>query len=571
MCLRGYAGQTVISTVRATGNKLKILVLCLLPAALFAESLDDAELLWRQVLGGAALTKPAAQLDSVVIVCEGGVLKAFGKAGWVLWEYKAVGRLQPFISRSASGASYICRTNGLFLAINRSGRLLWQVNLKEGLAAPPLTGWDDRVFIFLSKRLLCFTASGTRLWQLELESPLVLPPVPDKSGGFAAVLENRNFVRVNAFGQLDAVQLDDIPCALLPFPPETGNRTPIAALYSNGVLEFIDEDGAANPHRFLTRFPSPPVAVAERGGLVAALLANGDLTLFSPEHGILWSAHTAFGAGENQNTEINWDEEEIYLLSQNGGEGYNLNGGRLWNMRLLGSAAMPVIYDGILYSSGKDWIFYAYRVEDREKPAAAAGLESYNLKTGGDYGLGKAPLYPEAQNLPRAGALTDILNKIETCVQHGDIGAMEPSYTQILLATAGGGGLGAENINQRLKAIGLLGRIGSRETIPFLTGLFRRDKNIQVKIAAAQAIGAIGVDPDGRALAAFAEFIAAPHTYSHERLLTNLAASIGSLCRFSGPALSRLGIPLLVSLTDPQQPKSARRRAGQELSSLYGK
>ncbi|MDR1148628.1 MAG: PQQ-binding-like beta-propeller repeat protein [Spirochaetaceae bacterium] len=565
MCLSGRAKYK--SGIRL----IKIFVLCLLPAALFAENVDDAELVWRQVLGGAAITKPAAQLDSVVIVCEGGLVKAFGKAGGLLWEYKAGGRLQPFISRSASGASYICRTNGLFLAINRSGRLLWQVNLKEGLAAPPLTGWDDRVFIFLSKRLLCFTASGTRLWQLELESPLVLPPVPDKSGGFAAVLENKSFIRVNAFGQLYAVQLDDIPRTLLPLPPETDGRPPQAALYSNGVLEFIREDGAGNPRRFLTRFPSPPITAAERDGLLAALLTNGDLTLFSPEHGILWSVRTALSAAGNQNVEINWDEEEIYVLSQNGGEGYNLNGRRLWNMRLLGSAAMPVIYDGILYSSGKDWIFYAYRVEGKEKPSAAQGLESYNLKTGGDYGLGKAPSYLEAQNLPRSGALTDILDKIETCVRHGNIGVMEPLYTKILLAAAGGAGLGAENINQRLKAISLLGRAGSREIIPFLTGLFRRDKNIQVKSAAAQAIGAIGVDPDGRALAAFAEFIAAPHTYSHERLLSNLAVSIGSLCRFSGPPLSRLGIPLLISLTDHRQPKSARQRAGQELSLLYGK
>jgi outer membrane protein assembly factor BamB len=550
---------------------LKILVLCLLPAALFAEGVDEADLLWRQVLGGAALTKAAAQLDSVVIVCEGGMLKAFSRTGIFLWEYRAEGRLQPFITRSASGVSYICRTNGVFSAINRSGRLLWKINLKERLAAPALTGWDDRVFIFLSKRLLCFTASGTRLWQLELENPLVLPPVPDKSGGFIAVLENNNFVRVNAFGQLDAVRLDDIPFALLPLKPEIGGMPAAAALYSNGVLEFIGEDGAGNPRGFLTRFPSPPLAAAERDGLLAVLLANGDLTLFSPEHGILWSVRTALSAAGNQNVEINWDDEEIYLLSQNGGEGYNLNGGQVWNMRLPGSAAMPVIAGGILYSSGKDWIFYAYRVEDREKPAAAQGLGAYDLKKAGDYGLGKAPLDTEAQKFPRAGALTDILSKIETSVRHGNIGVMEPSYTKILLAAANGGGLRSENINQRLKAINLLGRAGSRETIPFLTELFRRDKNIQIKSAAAQAIGMIGADPDGRALAAFAEFITAPHTYSDERLLANLAASIGSLCRFSGPPLSRLGIPLLMVLADPKQPKSTRRRAVQELSLLYGK
>ncbi|MDR2659067.1 MAG: PQQ-binding-like beta-propeller repeat protein [Spirochaetaceae bacterium] len=548
---------------------LTIFILCVFPVMIFAESIDEPELLWRQVLGGAALTKPSAQLGSVVIVCEGGLVKAFGADGTFLWEYKAGGRLQPFIARSASGSSYVCRTNGVFSAINRSGRRLWQLNLKEGLAAPPLTGWDERIFIFLNKKLLCFTASGKRLWQIELESPLALAPAPDNSGGFVSVLENNKFIRVSAFGKMNILQLAAAPLALLPVSSEAAAKPPIAALYSGGGLELIE----SSPPRLLTRFPSPPVAAVERGGRVAALLANGELTLFAPESGVLWSAKTDIASGlaseDDRNIEIKWNERGIYLLSRNGGEGYNLRGERLWNMLLRGSATIPVLDEGVLYSSGKDWIFYAYRVEEYEKPAAAqdaAAHNAYNLKADGNYGLGRALSETETQKLLIFAA--DTLDTVEERIRRGDLGTMEPEYTRILLGISGVSG---GDVNLRLKALRLLGLSGSCETVPFLAGLFRKEQNIHIKSAAAQAIGAIGLDTDGSAMAAFAAFIASPHTYFHERLLSSLAASIGKLCRFSGPPASELGIPLLINLAGPASPKTVRRGAEQELYTLFYK
>jgi outer membrane protein assembly factor BamB len=550
------------------------ILIFLLPAALFAQGFDETELLWRQVLGGAALARPAAQLGSIVIVCEGGLIKAFGSTGSFLWEYKAGGRLQPFITRAASGASYVCRSNGLFLAINRAGRRLWQTNLKGVMAAPPLTGWDDRIFIFLSGRLLCFTATGTRLWQLNVESPLATPPVPDGTGGVAAVLEDGAFIRVDAFGQLLSAPLDAIPFALLPLTPKAEGKAAIAALYSDGLMELITgygDSGGKSARGFLARLPKPPLAAVEQDGLIAALLTGGELALFSPEKGVLWSTATALAAGENQGIELTWNEDGIYLLSKNGGEGYNLKGERLWSMQLQGSSTVPILENGVLYSCGKDWIFYAYRLEGGTRLAASQNAASYSLKAAGDYGLGKVPPDAKEQNIIRAGFLSDILDTIDARVRQGNIGASEPLSTETLIGVADGSGLRAENIDQRLKAISILGLIGSRETVPFLAGLFRREKDVRIKGAAAEAIGAIGVDPDGSAFAVFTEFLMMPHIYSQERLLSNLAASIGSLCRFSGPPLSGRGIPLLVSLTDASQPKSVRRRAERELSSLYRK
>ena len=96
--------------------------------------------LWRQALGGAVIGIPVTQAESVVVVCDGGNLKAYSRQGRLLWDYFARGRLSPFITRSREGTSYICRTNGTLIAVNRSGRELWQIP-GSPLTAPVLVGW----------------------------------------------------------------------------------------------------------------------------------------------------------------------------------------------------------------------------------------------------------------------------------------------------------------------------------------------------------------------------------------------------------------------------------------------
>jgi outer membrane protein assembly factor BamB len=541
-----------------------ILVLTFLTATVFAQSLDEPELLWRQALGGVALTRPVEQLGSVALVCEGGTVKTLGSSGVLLWEYRAGGRLLPFIARSGSGASYVCRSDGMFHAINRAGRQLWKVKLTGRLVAPPLIGWDDRVFVFLSKKLYCFTASGNRLWQMELESPLAIDPIADKSGGFAAVLEDGNLIQVNAFGKMDAVRLSVVPFAIMSLSPaetRNGTSTRFIAIHADGRLELI-EDGIPVER---SRLQAAPLAVVERDGLLAALLSDGSLTLISPEEGTVWSVKTEFARHDSE-VEIDWNERGIYLLSKSGGEGYSRQGERRWNMKLSGSVTAPVLNgNGIMYSCGKNWILYAYRVED--VTALCPDKKIYSSESEERYGLGE-----ETSKLAFPQGFEFLLNAAEAVIRAGNLGEMEPAYTRLLLGIADGANMGDqqdsfENIWPRVRSLRLLGLIGSRETIPFLTRFFRREQNLIIKGAAAEAIGAIGVDPEGRALDAFTEIL--PGTYLQERLLVSIAASTGKLCRFSGPPLSIRGIPLLVSLTDPGQPKSVRRRAQQELAAMY--
>jgi outer membrane protein assembly factor BamB len=120
----------------------------------------------------------------------------------------------------------------------------------------------------------------------------------------------------------------------------------------------------------------------------------------------------------------------------------------------------------------------------------------------------------------------------------------------------------------RVEAARLLAYMGSRETIPFLADLFTRDPDGLVKAAAAEAIGRIGVDPEGFALKAFTSAVFPPFPLRDEAALTATAAATGALCRFSGPPLSDAGIRLLTTLAAREQSPPVRLQAERELRSL---
>jgi outer membrane protein assembly factor BamB len=123
-------------------------------------------------------------------------------------------------------------------------------------------------------------------------------------------------------------------------------------------------------------------------------------------------------------------------------------------------------------------------------------------------------------------------------------------------------------IRQRAEAARLLSYIGSRETIPFLAELFTGDKDPLVKAAAAEAMGKIGVDPEGFAFRAFVDAVFPPSPLGDEHALAAIASAAGAICRFSGPPLSEAGIRVLTALAGAGRPPAVRTLAERELKTL---
>jgi outer membrane protein assembly factor BamB len=123
---------------------------------------------------------------------------------------------------------------------------------------------------------------------------------------------------------------------------------------------------------------------------------------------------------------------------------------------------------------------------------------------------------------------------------------------------------------ERIKLIGLLGQIGSRETVPFLWNIFDRDREPAIKAACANAIGAIGVDPTGRSFVSY-DFRVTPNNPNIDPYLVLAAtASIAKLCRFSGPPLAPDGIRILRYFSNlPSISNQLKAQIRDEIDALY--
>jgi outer membrane protein assembly factor BamB len=167
---------------------------------------------------------------------------------------------------------------------------------------------------------------------------------------------------------------------------------------------------------------------------------------------------------------------------------------------------------------------------------------------------------------------------IERAINSGQIGENEGAYVAYLMEMIGfflndphySRVRPAVSPMRHVELIRLLGRIGSRETVPFLYNIFDRYHEPSVKSACAEAIGAIGVDPFGSTFESYNFLLAANNPNRDPQLLLSATSSIAALCRFSGPPLSGDGIMLLRHFSNLSwAPAAVRNQIRMELDALY--
>jgi outer membrane protein assembly factor BamB len=532
---------------------------------------------WRQALGGAVLSMPSVQAQSAVVALDGGNIRAYSTAGKPLWSYSAKSKISPFVTRSREGSSYLSRINGTLIAVNRAGRELWRRDMGDSLCAGVVTGWDGRLFAPVEKKILCYTASGTLLWTKVLEFPFLITPKLDHGGGIVFALTNNEIYRMDHFGNTKISPLTKIPATLV-----SASGTQIIAMYKDGTMEVINfpddekipKKGKTKLPSFsklpaLPKLPSAPLAAIGKGGNIAVIMNDGRLAFLSVDNRkIIWTGDTHIremiksGGKPDMEAELLFDERGIYILSINGATGFSKEGKRLWFTNLQNAASIPAFgNDGVLYSGGRDWILYSYKIEDRILPEKN---DLYGPIPEGTYGLGRPQVFdtldiPLFENEKRAK-----LAEITEAINSGNVGENEPVWTSFLLTISAG----QEDILLRLGALKLLGKIGSLETIPWLVNIFLNENEPTIRTAAVLTIGDIGVDPEGLAIETFLHSITYDGSLKDETILIALAQATGALCRFSGPPLSGTGVRILTLLNTPKYPQIIRRQASNELASL---
>jgi len=557
-------------------NKICILLIIIV-SPVFAQSelreqgLITSEPFWRQALGGAVVSLPSVQAQSAVVALDGGNIRAYSTAGRPMWNYSARGRISPYVTRSREGTSYISRTNGTLIAINRAGRELWQRDLGSPLSARVIVGWDGRLFAPAEDQIICYTASGNKLWTRAFESPFLIAPKLDRNGGIIFALENKEVYRIDPFGNINKWTISNAPSVILSI-----GQQKILVIYADGAIEVLGSaqewfiSAQSDTHVIsLPKLPSSPLAAAGKENHVAAVMNDGRIAFISTEdRKILWTGDThireliSSGNRPDMEAEMFFDERGIYILTKNGASCFLPDGKRLWFTFLQNAASVPAFgNDGVLYSGGADWILYAYKIEDRILHEENA---LYGPKPQGAYGMGR-PRIPDALEIPlNSYEKIAKLNHISKAINEGTVGVNEPDWTSFLLTISAG----QDHIQLRLNAINMLGKIGSLETVPWLVNIFKVSHEPTIRAAAIIAVGDIGVDPEASALQTFLHLMIYDTSVKDGHILTAIASATGALCRFSGPPLGEIGIRILNMIAAANQPQNARRQAARELASL---
>jgi outer membrane protein assembly factor BamB len=495
------------------------------------------------------------------------------------------------VSRAPEGATYFSNTAGVLMAMNRVGRQVWQLTLRNPVTSAVIIGWDGRVFIPAGSDFYCQTASGKPLWSKNLDSPISLAPALDHAGGLIMVLENRDFLRIDPFGGEERVRLENLPALMVPLKSASGKgENSYFLIYPDGETERILLDDQARAGSKLSRsrtasLPGPPAAAAGRDEQTAVTLRDGRVLLIPrPGAQARWTgnshetvAEKGSGSVAVQNASMLFDERGIFVLTTRGATGFAVDGRRRWIIRFNETTAIPVFSDeGLIYACGGDRILRTYKVDN--KPRTVSRSKYYGPDPEGTYGLGSPPPSPWASEVNRFddNEQKAMLVRIDAAIKSGQIGENETAYVGYMMEMIGyflntpNASLVRPNVkpDQRVKLINLLGMVGSRETIHFLATVFNRDADQSIRAACAEAIGVIGVDPSGEAVTGFRFLLSRDNPHRAPGILMAATKAIAAMCRFSGPPLAAEGINLLNGFGLMDFPPDVKRQAQAELNAL---
>jgi outer membrane protein assembly factor BamB len=546
--------------------------------------------LWETAIGDTIRGMPHLQASSVVLVGESGSVRSFFMSGTPLWNFDAKGTAVPYIARSYEAATYICNTDGVFMAINRVGRELWRLNLGKPVSYSPVVGWDGRVFVFIDSVITCRTASGSPLWTFDLGSPVAFSPMIDHTGSTAAILRNMDFVKINQFSHVERIKLDRLPVMIVSLSEE--GRQIYILLYQTGEMEKIVFNNSAAEGRKLTKsnlgsLPAPPVASADYHDQFVVTLRDGRTLCLNAQGRTLWTKNSHEAAEEkgSGNLAVNqaamiYDERGIYTISVRGISAFTNEGRRRFVHRLsVECSGVPALSDeGFLYACGRDNVLRVYRVD--AKPRAIPQSRYYGPEPEGTYGMGNPPpsIWSTDNNRYNEIEQAKTYAEIEAVIKSGQIGKNEPNYVGYLMEMISFfiGNPQASQVRplvrpeQRIKLIGLLAHVGSRETVPFLWNVFDKDPEPAVRRACADAIGIIGVDPTGRSFYSYSFLLSPNNPNMDSQLVLAATTSIAKLCRFSGPPLATDGIRILRYFTNlPSLPLGVKAQIQNELDGLF--
>jgi hypothetical protein len=527
----------------------------------------DAPVHFRWAAGGVLIGSPVASGGLVYCVSEDRSVNALDEEGKVL--YHSDFTLSPKAKFAPAGGGALLIADGdRVIRLNRAGRPGFSIELPgagERGFQPPAEGWDGRLFI-AGERLSCVSVSGSGRWSVGLSSRASAGPVVTEDGAAAVGLSDGGVLIIGPFSEEISRVAGGKGGAVLGMYPGSGG---VAYLRADGKLSFLGRDGG----EVLLSSGVKAFCPAPGPGAWAALKEGGILVCLDAAGGEVWE--TRAGQGFDR---IRAYPGRIYLLGGRAVSAFTAKGLLLKEMGLVHNAVPPeVSEEGIVYSCGMDWIVYAYRF-DPDRPADY-GLPP-PLGAQGGYGLADFDREELEWRLGLDDGLSQaaLLDEIEKSLKSATIGTgereMAAALAAIALSMADGeagkasrkrGGLFPQ---ERARACELLGAMGSRESRGVLLRVAREDGEDSVRAAAIRALGSIGWDGDGSALALIREEFGRVYVPGTERSLIAAAEAIERIIRYEGVPESDDGVDALLSIAEYPAPPYVRARALSALKAI---
>jgi outer membrane protein assembly factor BamB len=429
--------------------------------------------------------------------------------------------------------------------VNKAGQEVWRKELGVSPAGPPAFGPDGRIYLVAGGQLLCLAPNGLGLWSRPLSADYLALAGPGPGGGPLLALTDGSALLYSPDGALLwregfqsqvrhlAVRGRELLLAfadgsLRAFRPldEGGITAGGGSAAGEGALAGDDapagghaavaaagaRTAASGSEPALPALGSPPVALAAGPDGYYALGSSGRLLALGPGGGELWSLET--GSLPSDGARLYAYKERAVLASKNRVRSFGPEGALFRDLSIRNATGLPALTSGgAVLSGGSDWILYAYRFEraleglGRERPAI---LDRQAVKDAGKRAL---LWYPGGSS---DDTVLSMLADIEKSLKSGTIG--EGVSEALLVASAVALGeldapFGAGALAQgpsprgalaRAKACEVLGALGFPAAVELLAEVIQRDADPAVQAAAASAVAAIGLDPGGKALDAFA-------------------------------------------------------------------
>lgn len=513
-------------------------MLAVLSVAVSARDHSDTQPVWSAVTGGAFPGPPVIGPDGRVFAAsDDRYLHAYARDGDALWRYDLRRDAAGPMCATDDGLVLVERDDGVLVAVNPAGKAVW--NRSGGSARPGiLCAPSGLIYRFEGEReMAALSPRGSRLWRVELGGSPVSDPVL-AAGRIIVGLGNGD---VEFYGRSGT----RLGAVTLPVEP-----TVLSAASAGGVLA-----GGADGSVFeldnteVVRSWHPGVAAVR-----AVLPAGGT------DRGAAGYVGLANGAVYRLDREPAWrrlhvPEDRAAVHARGGqraagdgaaGEGAaGADGGRAGGARLLavvaGAEAVLILSaDGAVYESGVDGL---RSVTPPSVRIGGAGGPAFGTVDAGGRAVVVGPSWTVAAwDVPHpvrggvrpggAGATNDSATEIDRIYltrllgspalreqqralseieQRATVGDLAGSYEHTVAALlefatgARGGdtgrgapGGGAGGLEERLRAVRLLGRIGGYGVRDALLGMARDGEERELRIAVLEALGELPADGQGR-------------------------------------------------------------------------